>query len=559
MRKSAASALVAITALALVLRLSPLARFVYFGSDVGEYFRISQGLVGTGHVSLAYAGWGVTYPYFPGMYFLVAGTTFGGLELSGSLGLVVPAIAALVPALVFLIAARVLREDTAALVAAAFVAVAMPLVFQTAHPIPATVGEVLAVAALVLFLRLPADPKAWALLVPTTVALVVTHHLAAYFLIVMLLIAVALRAIVRPAPVPGLRSQAAYVAFLAALALGFWLGYATTFRTNILADVDVQPWWLPLAALPALVLALAGIVVARRRIAWRYRPAYSTSRRVLTTYVAALVAILALVGAAVAVGIPGTTIRLSPAVLWYFLPLFGFIALAGSGRRHLDFAGRGLEVSGWFLAIVLSIGFGALAAPRVLIPYRHIEFALLALALPVGAGFARTVELGNLDRRRFAAFAFAGVLVAGSAVTAFPPTGVLVGFEEGARPAAVSSAYWVRGNVDGLLATDHRGSTLAFGVGGVDATWDAARLTLVAGSFADAEAEMRSVHAPSGDRRVDFVMIDGDLVQGVQFAPWEPARPLGDAARGKFADAPYVKVFDSGYAQVYWVDWGLVP
>src|SRR3970282_1465665 len=133
--------------------------------------------------------------------------------------------------------------------------------------------------------------------------------------------------------------------------------------------------------------------------------------------------------------------------------------------------GQGPRVGCWFRAIVLSIGFGALAAPRVLIPYRHIEVALLALARPVGAGFARTVELGNLDRRRFAAFAFAGVLVAGSAVTAFPPTGVLVGFEEGARPAAVSSAYWVRGNVDGLLATDHRGSTLAFGVGRGGGTW----------------------------------------------------------------------------------------
>ena len=72
MRKSTASSLLAIVALALVLRLSPLTRFVYFGSDVGEYLRISRGLFATGHVALPYAGWGVTYPYFPGMFFLVA-------------------------------------------------------------------------------------------------------------------------------------------------------------------------------------------------------------------------------------------------------------------------------------------------------------------------------------------------------------------------------------------------------------------------------------------------------------------------------------------------------
>src|SRR2546428_7514405 len=58
MRKSTASSLLAVVALALVLRLSPLTRFVYFGSDVGEYFRISRGLITTGHVVLPYPGWG---------------------------------------------------------------------------------------------------------------------------------------------------------------------------------------------------------------------------------------------------------------------------------------------------------------------------------------------------------------------------------------------------------------------------------------------------------------------------------------------------------------------
>lgn len=559
MRKSTASALLAILALALVLRLSPLARFVYFGSDVGEYFRISHDLAATGHVSLAYPGWGVTYPYFPGMYFLVAGTTFGGLELSGSLNLVAPALGALVPALVFLLAARVLHEDKAALLAAALIAAAMPLVFQTAHPIPATVSELLVVAALLLFLRLPTDPKVWALLVPITGALVVTHHLSAYFLIVMLLIAVALRALVRPGEVPGLRAQAAYIAFLTALSLAFWLGYATTFRTQILTDVNVQPWWLPLAALPALVLLLAGVLLVRRRIAWRYRPSYPTARRVSTAYAAAFATVLVLMVISVAAGVPGTTIRLSPDVLWYFLPLFGFLALAGSGRRHLDFAGRGFEVSGWFLALALSTLIGAIVAPRVLIPYRHVEYMLIALALPVGAGLGRIYELGDLERRRFAAVALAGVFVAGSALTAFPPTGVFLNYEEGARPAAVVASFWAGENVDGLLATDHRASTLAFGFGRVNATWDTARLTLVADSFPDALMEMQSVRSPSGERRVDFVMIDADLAQGVQLYPWEPAHPLSDAAREKFAYAPYIKVYDSGYAQVYWVNWGLAP
>ena len=399
MRKSAASSLLAIVALALVLRLSPLTRFVYFGSDVGEYFRISHGLATTGHVALPYPGWGVTYPYFPGMFFLVAGTSFGGLEIGGSLSIVVPALAALIPAIVFLVAVRVLHEPSVGLLAAAFVAVAMPHAFQTAHPIPATVGELLAVSILLLWLRLPKDHRTWALLVPATLALVVTHHLSAYFLIVMLLIGLVVVGVVRASPLEGNRARALYVAFLAGAALAFWLGYATTFRTSILTDVDIRPWWLPLAGFPVLVGILVGAVILRRRFSWRYRPRYPSLRHVVAGYGVALGFIYALMSSAVFVGIIGTRIRLSPEVLWYFLPFFSLLAMAGAGRKHMDFTRRGLESGGWFLALALSAAFGAAAAARVIIPYRHVEYMVVVLAIPVGAGFLRLVELGGLSHR----------------------------------------------------------------------------------------------------------------------------------------------------------------
>ena len=557
MRKSTASSLLAVIVLGLTLRLSPLTRFVYFGSDVGEYYRISRGLLATGQVALPYPGWGATYPYFPGMFFLVAGTSLGGLELSGSLDLVVPALAALIPAIVFLLAARLVHEDRAALLAAALVAVAMPHAFQTAHAIPATVGEFLAVAALLLWLRLPRDPRTWGLLVPLTLALIVTHHLSAYILLVMLLIGLVLRSLMRSDAEPGVRAQIAYVGFLAVGSLAFWLGYAKTFRTSILMDVDVEPWWLPLAAFPILVGVLAGAVLIRRRLSWRYRPPYPTLRHALGGYAVALGAIYAILGSAVVFRILGTAIRLSPDVLWYFFPFFAFLALCGAGRKHLDFARGGLESGGWFLGLVLSAAFGAVVAPRVIIPYRHVEYMVVALALPVGSGFARLLDLGDLGRRRLAAAGVAGLLVVGTALSAFPPTGLLVNYEEGARPAALDVSYWVGANADGLVATDHRASTLVFGFGGADATWDTAPLSIEAPDFATARAEMCRVGAPSGDRRVDYVLIDADLARGVQLSPFTPAAPLSGPARAKFSDPPYQKVYDSGYAQVYFVNWGL--
>jgi hypothetical protein len=557
MRKSTASSLLAIVVLALVLRLSPLTRFVYFGSDVGEYFRISHGLAATGHIALPYPGWGVTYPYFPGMFFLVAGASFGGLELGGALSVVVPTLAALIPAIVFLVAVRILHEPSAGLLAAAFVAVAMPHAFQTAHPIPATVGELLVVSILLLWLRLPRDRRMWALLVPATIALVVTHHLSAYFLIVMLLIGLVVVGLVRAAPLEGTRGRALYIAFLAGTALAFWLGYATTFRTSILTDVDVRPWWLPLAGFPALVGVLAGAVRLRRRWSWRYRPRYPSPRHVVAGFVIALASIYVLMSSAVLVGIIGTRIRLNPDVLWYFLPFFALLAMAGAGRKHMDFSRHGLEPGGWFLALALSAAFGAAVASRLIIPYRHVEYMIVVLAVPVGAGFARLVELGGFSHRRLASAGVAAVLLAGTALSAFPPTGLLVNYEEGIRPAALDAAYWEGASVDGLLATDHRASTIAFGFGGVNATWDTAEAAITAPDFATARSEMCRVEAPSGPARVDYVAIDEDLARGVQLSPVTPAVPLSPEARAKFGEAPYMKVYDSGFAQVYFVNWGL--
>ena len=58
--------------------------------------------------------------------------------------------------------------------------------------------------------------------------------------------------------------------------------------------------------------------------------------------------------------------------------------------------------------------------------------------------------------------------------------------------------------------------------------------------------------------RIDWIVIDGNARAGLQTSPFEPPLPLLPAEEAKFFTAPFHKVYDSGFAQVYFVNWGLV-
>src|SRR5947208_10347739 len=127
MRKSTVVALAAVALVSIAVRLSPLWSFLYWGSDTGEYFSILRGLVRGGHVSTPYYGWGVTYPYFPGMFFAQSGVVeLGGLDVPTTINLLVPVLGALAVLPMLLVAHRMAGHHRFALFPAAFLAGANP-------------------------------------------------------------------------------------------------------------------------------------------------------------------------------------------------------------------------------------------------------------------------------------------------------------------------------------------------------------------------------------------------------------------------------------------------
>jgi hypothetical protein len=560
MTRSAALGLAAIVIGSIAVRLSPLWSFLYWGSDTGEYFAIAKDLLRTQHVSTTYSGWGVTYPYFPGMFFLQGGLVgLGGLDLPTVLNLLMPVLGAFAVVPVFLIGHRVSGEASVALFAAGVLAGAIPHVYTTAHAAPATLGDLLALTGLVLFLRLRVDGRSMVPLLLVTAALIATHHLSLYFFLLMVFGTILIRGFVAPwRATSGSKREVVFAGILLIGTFAYWLGYATAFREYILPDVSIQPWWALLVVFAMGLVLLAALVRARAHVRWRYRPRYPGLPYRGVAYGAAVGTIFVIGLVSVVSGVPGTTFRVPAADLLYFVPLVLLISLAAVGRKFLDFLKDGIAPTAWIVALVGSATMGILAAPRVLIPYRHMEYLVVPFAIIAGVGVVRVIHLAGLRGAPRTAFAaVVGSLLFANVLAGLPPATALAGWREGTLPTALDAAYWARDHVDGLVVTDHHASTTIFGFGGLNATWDRARAP-----FSDPvwnPTDFIGIESPSGRKNGTYVWIDRDMEAGVRLTPWETAAPMDPAVIAKFDDAPLVKVFDNGYARVYWIAWGCTP
>jgi hypothetical protein len=559
MRKSVAFGLTAILIGSAAIRLSPLLSFLYWGSDTGEYFAILRDLGRTGHVSNVYYGWGITYPYFPGMFFVQEGLVeLAGLDLPTVLNLLVPILGALAVVPMFLIAHRITGDARVALFAAAFLMGAIPQAYTTAHASPASLGDLFVLTGLLLFLRLRTDRAALVPLVLVTGALVATHHLSLYFFLLMVLGTVVIRGLATPWRwTAGTRREVAYAAILLTGTFAYWLGYATTFRDSILSDVDIRPWWALLVLFPVGIGILAALIFARTRVHWRYRPAYPGLRHRGTAYAAAAGTILLLGVVAVVAGVPGTSFRVPVEGLLYFIPLVLLMSFSAPGRPFLDFERDGVAVNAWLVALLASAIVGITVAPRVLIPYRHMEYLVVPFAIFAGVGLFRTLELTGIRKGgRMAILVVLGLILGANAISAIPPASTLAGWREGTVPAAIDPAYWARDHASGLVVSDHHGSTTVFGFGGLNATWDRTRAPF---SMTDPYAGLSGINSPSGRKDGRYVWIDRDMEAGLRLTPWETAAPMDPKVVAKFDSAPFVKVFDNGYAKLYWIAWGCTP
>ena len=584
--------LAGLAVLLVALVLEPYLGYAAFGSDTGEYYYLTGQLVATGGLphGAAYGGWGTAYPDFPGIFVLAgAGAQALSVDPFTALAVIVPSVAVLSVLPLFLLFRRLYPNDHVALLAAAVASVAMPRLFSLAHPAPLALGDLLAVAALWGLVESRTDPRWFVVLLPTSAALIVTHHLSSYFFAIGALGGIVLLELWRP----GLWSRRfptrefAFLAAFVTATFAYWFYGTSEFVAKVLLPGLGQSAAVGFLTFEALgLLVVIGCVAAVR---WRRtRPRSTrawvrvpTDRSVLRDLLAIAAVVFGAAAVLLVVPLPGTSQMTRPLALLWFAPVLGVGALCAGSRRTLTPARLGPFALTWLGALGLSAAlmlalavvgsaFGPLSVvgdlASTLAPDRHVEYLFLPIGLLVAVGSARLVARAGArgGRRALVAASVAVVLVvAANAAIAYPPQAEFGGFEEGLTRG--DAALWMWAGIalppGTTVASDHRLSSFLFGVDGLRATWVTTPALFTGSSWNGARAELNAsgVPNPAFAAPIAYVAIDGVMVGGVALSPSTLAVPLSPAALAWFGQAGFVPVFENGGEIVYLVDLGALP
>jgi hypothetical protein len=577
--------LLALLCLAIFVLLAPLLTFALFGTDSGEYYRLTEMLLANGHLPVGgaytggYTGWGYAYPDFPGLYLVGAGAAGAlGIDAFSALTIVVPVLTALSVLPLFLLFRRIYPNDAVAVLGAGLATVAMPRLFSLAHPAPLALGDLLAVAGLWLFLEGRRDVRWYVPLALTGAALIVTHHLSSYFFLLSAVGGLLLLELWRPRAW-SLRFPTRELAFLGAFGVGmlvYWIDYAKDFA-GVLETGGLSSRLLGSPA-PLSVGYVAVLVAVALLLRWRRaRPVRHPPGVVLPEdrrLVRDALLLTAGVGAGLAtlllVPLPGTAQEVTPAALLWFSPFIVTVGFATGARRFLTLSRLAPFAIAWLAAlgisaiVVLALGLGngpgeSLAA--TLPPGRHAEYLVIPLGLFVAAllGYV-LLRVERVAGRPGLIAAGIGVVVllGANAAIAYPPPSDLGGFQEGLSVGDATLWMWAGSGLPNgtVVATDHPLSSMLFGFDGAYATWQGTDALFTGSNRTAMLTLLRSVAAPHCPYRfpAETVAVDGTMATGVALDPSAPAVPMSEAATAWFGGAPFVPVYENGPQTVYWVD-----
>jgi hypothetical protein len=571
--------LLAIVLFAVLLRVLPLAKFAIWGSDTGEYYFLTNALVEDGSIPEDYNGWGFGYPYFPGMFYLTGAVAMlAGTDLLLTLLVLTPVLSTLSVVFIFMLTRRIGGSNKAGLIAAAMITVSMPNVLTTSHAMPGALGDMLVLLCIFLLLQSYERKLNFILLILASMALIITHHLSTFILIISVIAIVAFREILKlpDTPLDRLRVDRAFLFISVIATIMFWQWYAEPFTEGVIErSVGSQlSDYLLVFAIVGLGLFYLIMLQIKKRWKYRYSPPVYTVRRKTILLLVFMAATIGTILFSVTFPLPSIETIPDPSLAVYLIPftiLFVFGVLGPSTAEHKR---EGTLILAWAFIIIAMVAVAMATNNRDIIVFRYYQYGMAPWSIFVGLGLVTTYSIlkqrsgnGDPDKKRtgmsrlgiaFTLFIIITVLAAGA--TAYPPRDAMAGFQEGIHDWELEGIVWCGSSLepDATVATDHRLSSMLFGFTGINGSWDDLYDVFHGERFEDVREELTNTTLPAGKKRVDYVIISDTFKDGVALVHFKEAKELTPEAEAKFFRSPFYKIFDSGKVQVYAIDWGSV-
>ena len=378
-------------------------------------------------------------------------------------------------------------------------------------------------------------------------ALLITHHFTLLLLMAAILgiLIVEIAAGNKKIPTEGIMA----IGLMSLAISAYWLIYAKSFR-KMLDDsaFDFLPENIPTTIVLTLIpiVSLLILWLIKNKLYLPLLAEKITHEAYLKRSIAAFVGVFVVILLVLWQGVPGTDIPVDLEATPYLSVNLAIMSLACVPSFVIS-KKNGWVLWGWLLPILGLATIGAITGSHLLIAYRHAPYLLAPAALIVGISFHHFIIGFETEKRKYVTALFT-ILLLGCAWGAYPPPSVMGGFQEGTSQEEIDGILWFNfAEEDSLVASDHRLSSLTFGLTETNATWENGAI-VINGNTEQSILAGKDLPTPQAGRKdVTYVLLSEEMQKGVALLQWDPAEELTGEAKTKFTDNNHFAIwFDNG-------------
>ncbi|MBX8631202.1 MAG: hypothetical protein J9259_01575 [Thermoplasmata archaeon YP2-bin.285] len=538
----------------LMLRLIMPLSYSVWGPDTGENYYIVNYFSSFGRMPSPYLGFGSTYTEFPAVYELLGVfSSFSGISSATVTELGMPFISSLLVFPFSSIGRRLSGRKAGGILTALFYSASVVTVGHTSIIASDTLGEMVLIFFLNFYLDSGRSRTAFVFSTLLAVSMIPTYHLGTVFVILTMFISLVYYSFFRRADSACLSRTVISLVSVTTLAIFYWSLAAPEFMKLFIQKIAPLPLSLLLPYAAILLIYFAGRYLHISRSSF----SYSVSRRLLSGYIFAIFIITAAAIVYVsAFGFPSIPIYPDPASAFFapslILPLVGVLFfIQFSTARYENFL-----VGVLLLSVVAIIAVGFFTGISYLVPFRVVEYLYLLLAFLVGFGVVGTLELYfKPEARIWVSVIVAFALIFSTMAVTFQSAAISSPSKIGATPYEdLQAANWIAWNTprNSTFASDHRLSSIVFGYGGREATWEFGGYPIFHSTgLHDLLANLNLSETPAGSARIGYIIVDREMVNSANFYPNQPDLPIPTSVLSMLKTYYFVEVYTNGFATVY--------